>query len=131
VAPDDLPPVVGDERRLEQVLSNLLDNALRYTPSGGLILLRASLLDGRIEIAIHNTGSYIPPADLSRVFERFYRVERARTGRNGGLGLAIVAEIVAAHGGRVEASSSMTEGTEFRVLLPATAPVAALLPAGR
>lgn len=128
IAPDQLPPVIGDERRLEQVVSNLLDNALRYTPSGGLIRLQAALRAGKIEVCVHNSGSYIPPADLSRVFERFYRVDRARSGRNGGLGLAIVAEIVAAHGGHVEASSSAEDGTEFRFTLPAAAPVQALLP---
>lgn len=128
VVPDGLPPVIGDERRLEQVVSNLMDNALRYTPRGGLIQLRAALRAGNIEVAVHNSGSYIPPDDLSRVFERFFRVERARTGRNGGLGLAIVSEIVAAHGGRVAVSSTPAEGTEFRFSLPAAAPVPALLP---
>lgn len=116
-----LPPVVGDERRLEQVVSNLLDNALRYTPRGGAIRVRASLAGNQIEIAVHNSGSYIPPEGLQRVFERFYRVERARSGRNGGLGLAIASEVVAAHGGHIEARSSPTEGTEFRVTLPAAA----------
>ena len=114
-----LPPVIGDERRLEQVVSNLLDNALRYTPRGGEVRLRASCVANRIEIAVHNTGSYIPPEQLSRIFERFYRVERARSGRNGGLGLAIASEVVAAHGGRIEANSSPATGTEFCVRLPA------------
>jgi signal transduction histidine kinase len=130
-APDALPPVIGDERRLEQVVSNLLDNALRYTPRGGLIRLQAALKGSMIEVSVHNSGSYIPPDALSRVFERFYRVERARTGRNGGLGLSIVSEIVVAHGGQIEASSSEADGTCFRFTLPVAAPIPALLPAGR
>jgi signal transduction histidine kinase len=116
--PARLPPVIGDERRLEQVVSNLLDNALRYTPRGGSVRLRGVQTGEQIEIAVLNSGSYIPPEDLPRVFERFYRVERARSGRNGGLGLAIAAEVVAAHGGQIDASSSPDRGTEFRVTLP-------------
>jgi signal transduction histidine kinase len=125
---DGLPPITGDERRLEQVLGNLLDNALRYTPRDGTIRLGARLESGRVAISVHNTGSYIPPEDRSRVFERFYRVERSRSGRNGGLGLAIVSEIVAAHGGMVEVDSSLNEGTEFKLTLPITSPTPALLP---
>jgi signal transduction histidine kinase len=122
----DLPLVIGDERRLEQVLANLLDNALRYTPSGGTIRLQAQRQGGQIAIAVHNTGSYIPPEDQQRVFERFYRVERSRSGRNGGLGLAIVSEIVAAHGGTVDVRSSPTGGTEFRFTLPIAIPAPSL-----
>jgi signal transduction histidine kinase len=129
VAADSMPPVIGDERRLEQVVTNLLDNALRYTPRGGRITLRARFRTGKIEVTVHNTGSYIPPEDLSRVFERFYRADRARTGRNGGLGLAIVSEIVGAHGGQVEAVSSQATGTEFRFTLPVSAPIEALFAA--
>lgn len=125
-----LPPVVGDKRRLEQVISNLLDNALRHTPPGGLISLRAALRERQIEITVANSGSYIPPAELPRVFERFYRVDRARSGRNGGLGLAIVSEIVAAHAGQISAASSQEAGTAFHVTLPAAQTSATeLLPA--
>ncbi|HTE83415.1 MAG TPA: ATP-binding protein, partial [Dehalococcoidia bacterium] len=101
-AAENLPPIIGDERRLEQVLGNLLDNALRYTPRGGYIRLAARSDAGRVSLSVRNTGSYIPLEDQNRVFERFYRVERSRSGRNGGLGLAIVSEIVAAHGGTVD-----------------------------
>jgi signal transduction histidine kinase len=129
MASRSLPHVLGDERRLEQVLGNLLDNALRYTPRSGTIRLEARPLGDQISVAVHNTGSYIPPEAQSRVFERFYRVERSRSGRNGGLGLAIVAEIVAAHGGTVNVSSSVTEGTTFRFTLPALAGTPALVAA--
>lgn len=130
-APTGLPRVLGDERRLEQVLGNLLDNAIRYTPRGGVIRLQAALQGDRIVTTVHNAGSYIPPEDQRRVFERFYRVERSRNGRNGGLGLAIVSEIVAAHGGTVDVSSSIEDGTTFRFTLPALASNAALLSAAR
>jgi signal transduction histidine kinase len=128
-APENLPLVEGDERRLEQVLGNLLDNALRYTPRGGYIRLEARQNAGRVAISVHNSGSYIPPDDRNRVFERFYRVERSRSGRNGGLGLAIVSEIVAAHGGTVEVDSSIENGTEFRLTLPIATVSPVLLPA--
>jgi signal transduction histidine kinase len=128
-APQGLPLVIGDERRLEQVLGNLLDNAMRYTPRGGVIRLQAGRAGDQIAVSVHNTGSYIPPEDQSRVFERFYRVERSRNGRNGGLGLAIVSEIVAAHGGMVSVRSSPDDGTEFRFTLPVALNAPALLPA--
>jgi signal transduction histidine kinase len=117
-------PVRGDARRLEQVFSNLLQNAVRHTPPGGEITVRSSTeRDGRVSVSVHNTGSYIPPADLPRVFERFFQVDRARARKGGssGLGLAIVAEIVEAHGGTVSAKSDERTGTEFTVTLPPAA----------
>jgi signal transduction histidine kinase len=118
---DALPFVHGDERRLEQVFSNLLQNAVRHTPPGGAITIRASLdRHGRVTVGVHNTGSFIPPEDLPRVFERFFQVDRARARKGGssGLGLSIVSEIVEAHGGTVAATSDKTSGTEFIVTLP-------------
>jgi len=123
VSIEPLPTVAGDERRLEQVFGNLLQNAVRHTPPGGAIAVTASVLrDGSVSISVHNTGSYIPEEDLPRVFERFYQVDRARTRRSGssGLGLAIVKEIVDAHGGTVRAVSDPERGTEFIVTLPST-----------
>jgi signal transduction histidine kinase len=115
-----LPVITGDIRRLEQVLANLLDNAVRHTPAGGTITLQGEERNHHVILSVHNTGSYIPPEALSRVFERFYRADthRSRDGRHGGLGLSIASEIVAAHGGAIEASSNPETGTEFRVLLP-------------
>jgi signal transduction histidine kinase len=116
-----LPAVHGDSRRLEQVFSNLLQNAVRHTPAGGAVTVRAGVeRDGRVTVGVHNTGSYIPPEDLSRVFERFFQVDRARSRKPGssGLGLAIVSEIVEAHGGTVTATSNEQTGTEFIVTLP-------------
>jgi signal transduction histidine kinase len=119
--PPSLPPINADARRIEQVLANLLDNALRHTPPGGTITLQATRQGGRVALSVHNTGSYIPPEALERVFERFYQVDRSRSrsGRNGGLGLAIAREIVAAHGGEIYATSDPESGTTFTVLLDA------------
>lgn len=115
--------VEGDGGRLEQVLDNLLENALRHTPQGGRIRVRLSQsapTRSRVELSVRNSGSYIPPEDLPRVFERFYQANKARSSSpNGsGLGLAIAREIVQAHGGEIIASSNPVEGTTFRVLLP-------------
>ena len=115
---DWLPAIHGDERRLERVFSNLVENAVRHTPPGGTITISAiAKRGGELSIGVHNTGSFIAPEDLPRVFERFFQVDRARA-RKGGLGLSIVAEIVEAHGGRVHAVSDAGRGTEFIVTLP-------------
>ena len=115
-----LPAIAGDIRRLEQVLANLLDNAVRHTPPGGTITLQGEVRNNAVVLSVHNTGSYIPPDVLPRVFERFYRADthRSRDGRHGGLGLSIASEIVAAHGGSIDASSDPEMGTQFRVVLP-------------
>ena len=118
---EPIADVHGDERRLEQVFSNLLQNAVRHTPRGGTISVSArTLAGGHVSIGVHNTGSVIPKEDLPRVFERFFQVDRARTRKGGssGLGLSIVTEIVEAHGGTVRAISSESGGTEFIVILP-------------
>ena len=118
--PATLPPVLGDEERLGQVFSNLLDNAVKYTPDKGTLTITAVLNDRMIEVGIEDTGIGIPPKDLSRIFERFYRVDKARSRELGGtgLGLAIVKHLVEAHGGTVFAESS-GKGSRFTVKLPA------------
>ena len=121
LAVEPIADVHGDERRLEQVFSNLLQNAVRHTPRGGTISVSArTLAGGHVSVGVHNTGSVIPKEDLPRVFERFFQVDRARTRKGGssGLGLSIVTEIVEAHGGTVRAISSESSGTEFIVILP-------------
>lgn len=119
IAPE-LQCLEGDERRLEQVLANLLDNAAYHTPAGGAITMSAERAGNDLLITVHNSGSYIPPEQLPRIFERFYRADPARAGegRHGGLGLSIASEIVTAHHGRIEASSDPETGTAFRVYLP-------------
>lgn len=114
-----IPSVAGDERRLEQAFTNLIDNAVRHTPAGGVITISAQSEGNDIRITVHNTGSYIPPEELPRVFERFFQLDRNRSTDGAGLGLAIVSEVVQAHGGRTHATSSLEDGTEFVVTLPA------------
>ena len=126
--PDDLPAVLADGDRIAQVLLNLVDNAMRFTPAGGSITVSARRLGERAEVTVADTGSGIPPEELPQVFERFYRVDRSRSRETGGggLGLAIVKAIVTAHGGEVGASSALGRGTEMRFTLP-LAPVQAAL----
>lgn len=124
----DLIPIVGggtvqaDGRRLEQVLANLIDNAVRYTSPGGTVTISArQVADGAL-IEVHNPGEPIPEADRLRVFDRFYQVDRSRSpGRHRGLGLSIVHELVQAHGGNVSVDSSHERGTTFSVFLPLVA----------
>jgi signal transduction histidine kinase len=118
----DIPaalPARADPDRLAQVLANLLSNAVRYTPSGGTVTVRAERRPGDVLISVLNTGEGIPPEDLDRVFERFYRVEKSRDRARGGagIGLAIVKQLVEQSGGRVGADSR--DGlTRFWVSLP-------------
>jgi len=126
--PADLPPVLGDPERLAQVLTNLLDNAVKYTPANGSIHvtghLAGDLPQRMVELRVTDTGLGIPEADRPRVFERFYRVDKARSRELGGtgLGLAIVKHIVEGHGGRVWVEGNQPIGSRFVVWLPAAAP---------
>ncbi|MGD0621592.1 MAG: ATP-binding protein [Thermacetogeniaceae bacterium] len=110
-------PVVAlaDRDRLEQVLLNLLENSLMYTPSGGRVEVGVQEEQGMVVVSVRDTGIGIPPDDLPRIFERFYRVDRARSRKLGGtgLGLAIVKHIVEAHGGRVWVESELGQGSTF------------------
>lgn len=114
------PKVIGDGDRLAQVLMNLISNALNYTPAGGLVRVEVKRGGAGAVVLIRDNGIGIPREDLSRVFERFYQVDKARGPQRGtGLGLAIAREIVVAHGGRVTvASPGRDKGAEFRVWLP-------------
>lgn len=118
---DSLPPVNADSARLAQVLHNLLANALRHTPEGGAIELSAEYNTDGVQIVVRDTGEGIAAEDLSRVFDRFYRVDRARSRAAGGsgLGLSIVRTIVEAHGGGIRvASEGVGQGSAFTVHLP-------------
>lgn len=126
VCPQNLPPLDADRDRLQQVMINLLDNALKYTPGGGSIQLGAGVAsdpDGGgqagVEFSVGDTGEGIAPADLPRLTERFYRADRARSVEPGGsgLGLAIVKHIVKLHGGRLRIESRLRKGTTVRVWL--------------
>lgn len=119
-AAEPVPAIVGDGDRLAQVLMNLISNALEYTPAGGSVRVTAERAGAGVAVTIQDSGIGIPRAELSRVFERFYQVDKARGPQRGtGLGLAIAREIVEAHGGRITVSSrGRNQGAEFRVWLP-------------
>ena len=108
-------------RLVDVVLDNLVANAIRHAGEGARITIRARGLAGAVELTVHDTGVGIPPEHVDRVFERFYRVEDARSGPGTGLGLAIVKHIAEEHGGRATVESARGRGTTFRIVLPAPA----------
>src|SRR4030042_1210630 len=110
---EPLPPVTGDIDRLEQVFSNLLDNALKHTPAGSEVSITAQHPQpGFIEIAVTDTGPGIPGEQLRHIFERFYRADPSAGKAGAGLGLAIARQIVLAHGGDIMAKNTLGKGTE-------------------
>ncbi|HEY2804808.1 MAG TPA: ATP-binding protein, partial [Gemmatimonadales bacterium] len=113
--------VSADAEALRQIFTNVLDNAARYAPAGGRVDVRTARDESMVRIDISDTGPGIPSDHLPRIFERFYRVDPARSREMGGtgLGLAIVKHLAEAHGGRVEAISTMGAGTTIRIFLPA------------
>ena len=117
--------VDGDRARIKQVVVNLLDNAIKYTPPGGTINLNVHARGGKAVLEVADTGIGIPASALPHIFERFFRVDKARSREAGGagLGLAIVKSICAAHGGKVEVESVEGKGSRFRVELPLATPV--------
>jgi two-component system phosphate regulon sensor histidine kinase PhoR len=110
----------GDVNRLRQVLQNLLDNAVQYTPAGGRIEIATERRESEVTVSVHDTGIGIPQAEQSRIFERFYRVDAARSREAGGtgLGLSIARHIVEAHGGRIWVESTVGEGSHFHFSVP-------------
>jgi signal transduction histidine kinase len=116
--PPEPPVVTGDADRLEQVIANLLDNALRYTPAGGRIVLTLMRDDRAARVSVADTGPGIPAQALPNLFERFYTADPARAGRGAGLGLAIAREIALAHGGDLTAASEAGRGSRFSLTLP-------------
>jgi signal transduction histidine kinase len=136
-AEEDLGPISADPQRIAQVVSNLLNNALRHTPVGGTITLSVQSSKDETHgnpmllFRVRDTGSGIAPEDLSHIFERFWRADRARARRSGGagLGLAIVRRLVEAHGGKIWVTSELHKGSTFHFTLPFHAPAPAKQPA--
>jgi signal transduction histidine kinase len=120
VEAQETPSIRADGRRLEQALANIVDNAVRHTPSGGSVILSSFAQNGHVQLSVHNTGSVIPQEALPHVFDRFFQADPAGASAdaNTGLGLAITKEIVQAHGGNVEAESTTEAGTRFTITLP-------------
>jgi two-component system phosphate regulon sensor histidine kinase PhoR len=118
--PPDIPPLDGDQDGLREVLQNLLDNAVHYTPPGGRITVRAERQENLAVLSVEDTGIGIPQAEHERIFERFYRVDAARSREAGGtgLGLSIARHIVEAYGGRIWVESEVGAGSAFRFTVP-------------
>lgn len=122
VAAGPLPAIQADPDRIRQILTNLLSNAMRHTPEGGQISLRAARVDGLIQVAVADTGSGIPEADLPHIFDRFYRADKSRNRSTGGtgLGLAISRSLARLHGGDLVAENGPQGGAVFTLTLPIT-----------
>jgi len=116
------PPVRGDRDLLERALVNLIHNSVKFTPHGGSIEVSARAQDGVVTIEVRDTGEGIDPADLPRVFERFYKADTARRSGGTGLGLAIVKHTAEAHGGTVRAESRPGKGSTFSLSIPVRSP---------
>ena len=113
-------PVKADRDRIAEVILNLVHNALRFTPKGGVVRISTRNFEGEVEVAVADTGPGLPPEELPRVWERFYKSDQARTHGSGGtgLGLAIVKQIVEAHDGKVAVQSEVGKGATFSFSLP-------------
>jgi two-component system, OmpR family, sensor kinase len=126
-----LPPLTGDGDRLAQVFTNLVDNALKFTPSGGRITLQAAQTGSEVQIDVTDTGTGIPAEALPHIFDRFYQADPSRPGggkHGAGLGLSIVKEIVAAHGGKISVRSEPGEGSTITISLPCNKPALSVIP---
>jgi two-component system phosphate regulon sensor histidine kinase PhoR len=115
---DDLPKLKIDSQRLEQVLVNLIHNGVKFTKPGGEVILAAEAIAGEVRFAVKDTGTGIPADEVSRIFERFYRVDKSRAGSGTGLGLSIAKHIVEAHKGRIWAESLEGQGSTFYFTIP-------------
>jgi two-component system phosphate regulon sensor histidine kinase PhoR len=122
--PGTLPRLRADETRLQELIYNLLDNAVKYSKPGGTVFLRAESEPDGVRLSVADQGAGISPDDLPRIFERFYRADKSRSSEQSGtgLGLSIVKHIAQLHGGTVEAQSELGTGTTISVMLPGRAP---------
>jgi two-component system phosphate regulon sensor histidine kinase PhoR len=123
---DNLPGILGDENKIHSMVSNLINNAIKFTPDNGLITVSAKLINTELVIKVADNGMGIPKEDLPKIFGRFYRVHRPGKQIQGtGLGLAIVKEIILRHDGRIDVESEVDKGSTFTVYLPITGQTAA------
>ena len=114
-------PLVGDPRMIQRILANLLDNAIKYTPSGGSVRVSLSAIDGgEVLVTVQDTGMGIPPDDLPHIFERFYRCDQSRSEPGTGLGLSLARALARAHQGDITVTSTVGQGSTFTLILPKT-----------
>ena len=116
--PAALPKVLVDADRIRQVIINLVHNAIKFTPAGGQVSVTARCVHDSVMVAVADTGIGIPSSDLPRIFERFYKADRARSGGGTGLGLAIAKHTIQAHNGRIWVESVEGQGSTFSFTLP-------------
>jgi len=121
----DLPPILADVERVREVVTNLVHNAIKFTPAGGQVTISARVAGEEMIVSVQDTGIGIPADDLPRIFERFYKADRARSGGGTGLGLSIARHIVQGHGGRIWAESVEGQGSTFHFSLPVATMAAA------
>jgi signal transduction histidine kinase len=108
---------------IQRMLSNLLDNAIKYTPQGGLVKVSVSENEAKVVVSVKDTGCGISPSDLPRIFERFYRCDQSRSQAGIGLGLSLARAIARAHGGEITATSTPNQGSTFTATLPKSFPL--------
>jgi two-component system phosphate regulon sensor histidine kinase PhoR len=116
--PSNLPPILVDRGRIEQVLLNLVHNAIKFTPPGGSITVKAANVNGGLLVSVVDTGIGMSETEMQRVFERFYKADRSRRSVGSGLGLAIAKHIVLGHQGAIGAESAVGKGSTFWFTLP-------------
>ena len=117
----DIPEIRGDPNRLRRAIANLVGNALKYTPEGGSVRVDLEVKDGRVSVAVVDTGRGIPKDDMPYIFDPFFRVAEHQDVDGSGLGLAMVKSIVDAHGGSISVNSQVGQGSQFTISLPARA----------
>jgi signal transduction histidine kinase len=119
-----LPPITADRDKLHQILTNLIHNAIKFTPRHGRVLVEAARTEGQVQICVSDSGCGIPEQELNRVFEKFYRGPSAPIETRGaGLGLSITKSLVELHGGRIWVTSNTGQGSRFCFTLPIEAPI--------
>ena len=118
---DNIKPVLADSRRIEEVMNNLITNAINYSPDGGEVKVFAKGISEYVEIKIQDSGVGIPQEEIPKIFDKFYRVKHPKTRQvmGTGLGLSIVKGIVDSHHGSIDVESTLNQGTTFRLLFPA------------
>ncbi|MGH7818382.1 MAG: sensor histidine kinase, partial [Candidatus Binatia bacterium] len=121
VVPPDLPRIEGDELQLDRVFANLVSNALKFTPEGGRVMIRAGRRDAGVQVEVEDSGPGIPAPERERVFQLYHQTDRGRQAGGAGLGLFVVRTVLEAHNASIEIDDGEPQGCVFRIVLPAPA----------